>query len=443
MTPVSPAREAAATLLFKWEKEKAFADILYRSYVKDTDMDPRDVALTGFLFYGAVENLMLEDYLIASVSKFRLKKIHPKVLAILRLSVFQILFGEKLPLHAVLNDAVNLVARVNPQAKGFSNAVLRALSVYREEKPEIMAENEIERLSVLYSHPVELVALYAERLGLEECERMLQWNNSSPATEIRINTLKTDRASFENLMKEAGIACEFDPAIPEMGKLLSQTDVERSEAFREGLFTVQSKASYLAVLAGKPEKGETVIDVCSAPGGKSFLAAALMGNEGKIYSRDLYENKVTLIREGAKRLGITIIRAEQHDASVKDEKLVDKADLVICDVPCSGLGVISKKPDIKYKSMEDILFLPALQASILKASSSYVRKGGRIVYSTCTVNKAENEDIVDAFLKDNPEFIREEAEMPLNFETKNGERTLWPTRDATDGFYFCLLRRKG
>ena len=442
MTAVSPAREAAARLLFRWEKEKAYADILYRTYAKETDMDARDIALTGFLFYGAVENLMLEDYLIASVSKIRLKKIHPRVLAVLRVSVFQILFGEKLPLHAVLNDAVNLVGRINPQAKGFANAVLRALSVYRTRKPEIKTEDALERLSILYSHPKELVALYAGRLGLVECERMLAWNNASPATEIRLNTVRASADEAARALAEEGMEIERDPVLPELGKFPAQIDVESTKAFREGLFTVQSKASYLAALAGRPQKGETVVDVCAAPGGKSFAAAALMENQGRIFARDLYENKAALIREGAARLGIGIIDARAHDASETEQELVEKADLVIADVPCSGLGVISKKPDIKYKSMEAVSALPPLQLAILRASARLVKTGGRLVYSTCTVNQAENEDVVDHFLAENESFVREEAVMPHGFETVNGQRTLWPTRDATDGFYFCLLRRK-
>ncbi|MBQ2749511.1 MAG: 16S rRNA (cytosine(967)-C(5))-methyltransferase RsmB [Clostridia bacterium] len=442
MTPISPARLCACRLLFRWEKEDAYVDILFREAMEESDLSPRDKALAAFLLYGTVENLMYIDYLLAQTSTVRLKKIHPRVLCVLRVSVFQILFGKKLPLHAILNDAVSMVGKINPKAKGFCNAVLRKLSVYRDCEPVIEAEAEEERLSIRYSHPLPLVKLYRETMDLEECEAMLAWNNGTPPTEIRWNSLLGSKEALNESLASAGVTPEWDPDLPMCATLPGQVNVEEMEAFQKGMFTVQSRSSVLDVLAADPKPGDFVVDTCGAPGGKSFLAAMLMKNKGMIVTRDIYSGRVDAIREGIKRLGVKIMVPEVHDASVEDKVLSKKADLVICDVPCSGLGVISKKPDIKYKSMDGIEGLPALQKSILRAASGMVKPGGRLVYSTCTTNKHENEEVVEAFLAENPEFCREDAKLPAKYATKNGERLLLPTRDGMDGFYFCRMKRK-
>ncbi len=271
---------------------------------------------------------------------------------------------------------------------------------------------------------------------------MLAWNNGTPPTEIRWNSLLGSKEALNESLASAGVAPEWDTDLPMCATLPGQVNVEELEAFQKGLFTVQSRSSVLDVLAADPKPGDFVVDTCGAPGGKSFMAAMLMKNKGMIVTRDIYSGRVDAIREGIKRLGVKIMVPEVHDASVEDKVLSKKADLVICDVPCSGLGVISKKPDIKYKSMDGIEGLPALQKSILRATSGMVKPGGRLVYSTCTTNKHENEEVVEAFLAENPEFCREDAKLPAKYATKNGERLLLPTRDGMDGFYFCRMKRK-
>ncbi len=441
MNQMQDARSLASELLTRWEKERAYADILLRESLEKSALSQRDKALCAYLFYGTVENLILVDHLLAGASKYKLKKIHPRVLAILRVAVFQILFAEKLPLHAVLNEAVSAVRRVLPKAAGFSNAVLRTLSKYRTEPVRIEEEDPVRRLSILYSHPEELTGLLVRLFGEKDAEAYLRYDNSAPPSEIRVNRLKCSGEELEERFA-ADHTELIKTGLPGFYALAEQREITSFASFREGLFTVQSRASALSVMLGAPKEGEFVIDLCSAPGGKSFLAAELMHDRGVILSRDLYPGRVDLIREGAERLGITSIRAEVRDATEEDPENRGKADLVIADVPCSGLGVIAKKPDVKYKSMENIEALPELQLAILKRAAEAVRPGGRIVYSTCTVNPAENGEVVDRFLKEAPEYIREDAPMPERFETGNGERTLLPFRDGTDGFYFCRIRRK-
>ena len=441
MTDAQDARSLATELLIRWEKERAYADILLRESLAKSAMAGRDKALCAYLFYGTVENLTLVDYLLAGASKYKLKKIHPRVLAILRVAVFQILFAGKVPLHAVLNEAVNAVKRVLPKAAGFSNAVLRTLSRYRTEQPEIAEEDPVKRLSILYSHPEEITGLFCRLFGEKDAEAYLRYDNSAPPAEIRVNRLKCREAALEEAFQKEGAELQ-KTGLPGFYTLAGQREIAELAAFEEGLFAVQSRASALSVMLGAPREGEFVIDLCSAPGGKSFFAAELMQDKGSILARDLYPGRVELIREGAKRLGIGSIRAETRDARKEDPENRGKADLVIADVPCSGLGVIAKKPDVKYKSFEDIGALPALQLEILRRAGEAVRPGGRIVYSTCTVNPAENGEVVDRFLSENPEFTRENAPMPAGYAVKNGEKTLLPFRDGTDGFYFCRIRRK-
>ena len=441
MTDPQDARSLASELLVRWEKDRAYADILLREGLAESAMSGRDRALCAYLFYGTVENLMLIDCLLAGASRYRLKKIHPRVLAILRVAVFQILFAEKLPLHAVLNEAVNAVRRVLPKAAGFANAVLRSLSRYRTEPPQIGETDPVRRLSILYSHPEEITGLLYRTFGEKDTEAYLRYDNSAPPAEIRVNRLKCSESELEEAF--AGENTDLRAAgLPGFYTLAGQREIASFDAFRKGWFTVQSRASALSVLLGAPREGEFVIDLCAAPGGKSFFAAELMRDTGTVLARDLYPARTDLIREGASRLGIRSIRAETRDATEEDPEMRGRADLVIADVPCSGLGVIAKKPDVRYKSMEDIEELPELQLRILRRAGEAVRPGGRVIYSTCTVNPAENGEVVDRFLKENPDFRREDAPLPAGFRTENGEKTLLPFRDGTDGFYFCRIRRK-
>ena len=441
MNQTQDARTLASELLTRWEKEKAYADILLREGLEKSALPERDKALCAYLFYGTVENLYLVDHLLAGASRYKLKKIHPRVLAVLRVAVFQILFAEKLPLHAVLNEAVNGVRKIVPKAAGFANADRRTLSRYREEPPEIGEEDPVKRLSILYSHPEELTGLLIRLFGEEDAEAYLRYDNSAPPAEIRVNRLKCSEEELEETFEKENAEIRKTD-LPGFYTLAGQRDIASFEAFRKGLFTVQSRASALAVLLGAPREGEYVMDLCSAPGGKSFFAAERMGDSGRILARDLYPGRADLIREGARRLGISSIRAETRDAREEDPENRGKADLVIADVPCSGLGVIARKPDVKYKSMDDIEALPELQLGILRRAGEAVRPGGRIVYSTCTVNPAENGEVVDRFLKENPGFFREDAPLPGGYATENGEKTLLPFRDGIDGFYFCRIRRK-
>ncbi len=441
MKETPDARTLASDLLLTWEKEKAYADILLREALLHSDLSPRDKALAAFLFYGTVENLTLVDYLLQGVSRYKLKKIHPRVLAVLRVAVFQILFAEKIPLHAVLNEAVDAVRKILPRAAGFSNAVLRALSRYRAEKPVIGEDDPVKRLSIIYSHPEELTRLFLDLFGEADAEAFLRYDNSAPPTELRLNRLKGSGEELENALREEGAGFQKTD-LPGFYRMEGQKEVASLEAFRKGLFTVQSRASALAVMLGSPREGEYVIDLCAAPGGKSFFTAELMHDKGTVLSRDLHPGRAELIREGAERLGLTSIRAEARDACLPDPENRGKADLVLADVPCSGLGVIAKKPDVKYKSMENIRALPALQLEILKRAGELTRPGGRIVYSTCTVNPAENREVVEKFLAQNPAFHREDAPLPAGYAVENGEKTLLPFRDGTDGFYFCRIRRK-
>ncbi len=321
----------------------------------------------------------------------------------------------------------------NVRASGLVNGVLRSLS---RQKNTIPAP---ESLSVRYSCPEELTMLLQHAVGESGLEPLLRAQNEVPAVALQTNTLKISTGELQKLLSEQGAETSLHPFCPDC-LLLESGNPAELPAFRDGLFYVQDPASKLAVLAAGLKPGMRVLDCCAAPGGKSMAAAIAMEGRGEIVSCDLHGNKLRKIRESAERLGIGILEIEERDASRPKEEWLGSFDCVICDVPCSGLGVIRKKPDIRYKSLADVAGLPAVQKRILENSASYVRVGGLLLYSTCTILPEENGEIVSDFLANHPEFERRPWQLPLEPDLP-GELTLLPHVHGTDGFFFSLMRR--
>ncbi len=439
---ISGSREAAFAALLACQQQGAWSDQAIRSATKKWKLAPRDAALAANLCYGVVQNQMLLDFWVNHFSKTPAKKLDPQVLIALRLGLYQLHFLDRIPDNAAVNESVNLVKKYvkNKGASGLVNAVLRAFQ--RADAPPMPDKHDhLEQLSVRYSHPLPLVKLLNETLGGEGLNELLSHHNTPTDMVIQVNTLKTDSASLAALLAEQGVETELHPWLMDCLLVRKSGDLEQLSAFQEGLFYVQDCAAKLAALVGDPHPGDRVLDACSAPGGKSFACGIRMNNEGSILSRDLHENKLRRIQSGAKRLGLSCITTQAMDARIAEPDLDGRFQLVLADVPCSGLGIIRKKPDIRYKNLTETEGLPAIQMAILNQVASYVAPGGTLVYSTCTVLKRENECVVSAFLAQHPEFSLEPFQLPAPIGTTDGQLTLWPHLHGTDGFFIAKLRR--
>ena len=429
------ARAAALEVLERCRRNNAWSSATLDSVITKYSLDSRSAALASNISLGVMQNCTLCDYYIDYFSKS--SKIEPKVRDIMRAAVYQLLFMDRIPDNAAVNEAVNQAKSLGySRASGFVNAVLRKISKNKEALPEIPNYGTSDFLSVKYSQPKWLAEMIISEKDYDFAEAFLAANNTSPKTAIQVNTLKISREEFESKLTESGI--EFLPHewLPDC--LYVSGNVIAINGFSEGLFYVQDAAARCAVLAADLLDGMVVLDACSAPGGKSFAAAIDMHNCGSILSCDLHEKKLNLIKQGAERLGISIIRTESADARVKRS---EEFDAIIADVPCSGLGVIRKKPDIRNKKSDEISDLPEIQLAILRNLSDNLKVGGVFIYSTCTVLKNENENVVNAFLAENNCFATEDFTLPNGKASENGMYTFWPNVDGTDGFFVCKLRR--
>ena len=421
---MSTAREAALAALQKWRTNAAWSDAALNAAISRAGLDRRDAALASRICYGTLQNLALLDAVIDAWSSTPTRKLEPKVLDILRISVYQLRFLQQIPAHAAVNEAVALCKKSGcGRAAGLVNAVLRRVSERADALPPL-PEGEAERLSVLYSHPRWLVDLLLLEHDGAFVEAFLRTNNEIPPVCLQTNTLKTMTSDLLQTLTEAGFPCENHPALPD-ALVCAGGDLAGTEAFRNGEFYIQDAAARMAVLSAGIQPGMTVLDACAAPGGKSFAAAIQMQNTGSIRACDLHENKLKRIREGAERLGVTILETAACDA----RQQTGSYDVVLADVPCSGLGVIRKKPEIRYKEPAPLENLPTLQGEILSCLADCVKPGGVLLYSTCTILRRENEGVAEAFLAKRSDFSCEET------------RTLWPHIDGTDGFFICKLRR--
>lgn len=422
---ISSPRKIAFDVLQDVHINKSYANLSLKGKLKN--QKPIDASFVTRIVFGVLQNKLYIDYYIKKYTNG--KKIKPKIMDILRIGVYQILFMDKVPDRSAVDESVKITKQLKLQSLApFVNGVLRNISRDKENLEHINADSKAEYLSIKYSHPLWLV----EKLMSEfsDIEPILKANNENAPIICRVNTLKTNT---EDILKKLENATKCD----ENAVVLTKTgDITELEVFKTGEIYVQDLASQFAIKVLEPKPNSIMIDCCSAPGGKSFLSAQYMENKGEIYSFDIHSHKLELIEKTADRLGINIIKTKEKDASIYDENLEQKADFVLCDVPCSGLGIIRRKPEIRYK--EDISSLPEIQSKILENCSKYVKKGGVLVYSTCTIISDENQNIVENFLKNNAEFALED--FVLDGKTQNMV-TLLPHINNSDGFFIAKLRR--
>ena len=434
------ARETALNALIACRKDGAWSNGVLKEYIQRDRLDSRDAALATRLCYGVLQNRQKLDYYLQQLLRGKLKDLHPVIRDILHLGLYQIFELDKIPDSAAVNESVTLAKKYNrnPKAASLVNGVLRnAVRSQGELKTPVSYADK-------YSHPDALISLLKANLPKGKLEPMLIANNASPETVVQVNTLRITAPELMLRLEKEHVSAKPHGWMQDCLVLSGTGSLENLPSFQEGLFYVQDPAAKLSVLCAKlPKEDIIVLDCCSAPGGKSFAAAIAMEGRGQITSCDVHAHKTGLIENGAARLGLNNITARQQDATANVPEWVEAMDVVIADVPCSGLGIIRKKPDIRYKNLEELKDLPGLQLAILENQSAYVKKGGVLLYSTCTVLKAENEDVVHAFLAKHDDYYLEPLELPDVFpKNETGMLTLIPGEYDTDGFFICRLRRK-
>ena len=434
------ARSAALAVLERCRRTGAWSETVLNAEISRQSLSQRDAALAARLCYGVLQNTALCDYCIDLHSNIKTSRLEPKVLDILRLSVYQLLFLDKIPPSAAVNAGVELCKKLGyARAAGLVNAVLRRVAAQAGDPPPIPGAGTADYLAIRYSHPLWLVKELMDRLGYAEAEQFLAADNAPAPLTAQVNLLRTDCAS---LLTELGEKAVPHPWLPDCLLLEQAGNLTELPAFQAGKFYVQDAAARLSVMAAAPTPGMQVLDACAAPGGKSFSAAIMMENRGRILSCDLHEKKLTRLKAGAAQLGISIIDCRAMDARTPDPLLTARFDLIVADAPCSGLGVIRKKPEIRQKDPDELTGLPEIQSSILDGLSDCVAPGGVLLYSTCTIRQAENEDVVSRFVAEHRNFVPEGFTLPGPVgAVPDGMVTLWPHRHGTDGFFLCKLRK--
>lgn len=411
------AREVALKTIYAVEFEGAYSNMALKKSLAGSKLSSADKGLVTNLVYGVISRRLTLDFAISAYSKIKLKKISNYNLIILRMGIYQLMYMDKIPASAAVNESVKLAKKYVRASVGFINGILRSFIRGGIEIPQ-------EDLSVKYSFPKWLCDRWIEDFGTEFTEKLMAALCKSPKLTLRPNTLKISPEMLKKMLNNRGIKAELNGISIECGGF----DVSLDNLYKNGFYTPQDAAASQTAIALEPERGCTVIDMCAAPGGKTTHIAELMGNEGKILAFDVHAHKIKLIEENAKRLGIDIINVAEGDGTVFDKLLEESADRVLCDVPCSGLGIIRRKPDIKWNG-ECSEELNKIQRAILENGGRYLKRGGILVYSTCTVDRRENEEITMEFLKNHADFERV------------FEKTYYPHIDNTDGFYICKIKK--
>ena len=426
-------RYLAVKLLDKTFGSGSYSNLQLDSGLKGSDLDDRGKKLCSAVYYGVIERRITLDHIIGGLSSRPPEKLDSIVLNILRCGVYQIMYMDSVPDNAAVNESVALAKKFRKaSASGMVNAVLR--NFIRGGRELRLPENSGKALSVKYSAPEELVKSLTDDYGAEAAESFLAASLERPVTFMRLNPIRCTEEEF--LAALGGIKAE---KTADCCYAAESGDVTATEAFKKGYFHVQGLASQLCCQALAPTEKDTVLDICAAPGGKTFTMAELMGGKGQIYAFDLHEKRAELIRKGAERLGLANIKAAAGDATVFNPELPEFTK-ILCDVPCSGLGVIGSKPEIKYKSIADFAGLPDIQYKIVCNALNYLIPGGTLVYSTCTVRKAENEEVCERLLREHPEL--EAVELPEMLGKSFGAMATLMPPESGSGFFIAKFRKK-
>lgn len=456
---IDKTRELALKILYKIDKEKAYSNIVLNEMINQNkkELTNKDIGLISEIVYGTTTWRLTLDEIIKKYSKIKLKKISPWILNILRMGIYQIFFLNKIPKSAAVNESVNLAKRYgHKSSSNFVNAILRKVTV-KDYEEFFQLKDDIQRISITNSMPRWIIEELTKQLGdIKKVEEIAINSNLRPHLSIRINNLKT--AKNKNIEQELIKKLEEKNIEVKQGLLedflilKNAKNIENMEEFRQGLFTIQDETAGLIPIILNPNKTDLILDACSSPGGKTTYLAEMMGNQGLIEAWDIHEHRTKLVENTAKRLGLTNIETRVNDATIYNEKYKEKFDKILLDVPCLGLGVLKRKPDIKWqKSKEDVEEITKTQKQILENCSQYLKKGGELVYSTCSILKEENENIINDFLKVHENFYKEKINIEENKKIKNKEFfKKYITNDnclqvyqnkETDGFFICKLKK--
>lgn len=445
-------RKGAYRVLSKVLYEETYSNIALNEEIKRGDYGDKDLNLLTELVYGTVEKLMTLNYGIDHFSKVPTKKMDNATRLILQLGAYQVLFLDRVPDFAIANEAGKLAKVYASRSKGFINGVLRNMIRRKEEIPWPKKEKDfIEYLSVTYSYPKWLVQELLRFYSKDFTEELFAASSKNPPLYFRVNTLKINKEQLMEYMKEQGLEVEQSPLIAEALKVRGLKNITDFKPLKEGWVHIQDLSSMLVAKSLAPKPGEVVMDLCSAPGGKTTHIAQLMDNQGTVIARDIFSHKLQLIQAHSKRLGIDMIQTQKFSGEKLDEEYIGKADRVLVDAPCSGLGVLRRKPEIKYRlQKESLAELQKLQRTILENASKYVRPGGVLVYSTCTLHPMENQGITDKFLETHQDFMpvdlkierKTEFQQEPNLFTKAGEISVFPNKHEMDGFYIRKFQKK-
>ncbi len=432
---IDKTREIALKIVYKIDKEEAYSNIELNEQIKQNrkNLTEKDIGLISEIVYGVTTWRLTLDEIIKKYSKIKIKKISPWILNILRMGIYQIIFLDKIPKSAAVNESVNLAKRYgHASSSNFVNAILRKIEKNDYEE-FFKIEDDIERISKTTSMPKWIVEELMKSNDEKEVEQICKNSNIKPKVTIRVNTLKINKQELIERLKEKNTECkETAEKLDDFLILEKVKNIENVEEFKQGYFTIQDISAGQTAKILNPQPGELVLDACSAPGGKTTYMAELMKNKGKIEAWDIHEHRTKLVEQNAQRLGINIIETKVKDASLYDESLKEKFDKILLDVPCLGIGVIKRKPDIKWqRKPEDIEKITEIQKKILNNCSKYLKNNGTIVYSTCSILKDENEEVVNEFLKENSEYYIKPEET----------RNILPNQEE-DGFFICKIYKK-
>ena len=426
-------RKMALSSLVKSEASGSYTNLEINTSISRSNLSNADLRLYTLLYLGTIEKKIYLDYIIEKYSKIKLSEIELDTKCLLRMGLYQLIFCDKIPDYSAVSESVSLA---NKKSKGFVNAILR--SFLRDNKQVKLPKDKWERLSVEYSIPKGIIDILINSYGEDIAYQICTCEKRSSPLSLRVNTLKTTKNELLEALKNKGVDAKFSEIAKDV--ILCSTQIsEIKEILEKGLAFVQDESSKIATEIFDPKPNEKILDACACPGGKSFSTSIDMENKGLVISCDLHASKLKLIKDGAMRLGISIIEAKEQNGKENVDKFVDAFDRVLVDAPCSGEGML-KKPDIKYKSIESIENLPTVQYEILNNCKNYVKKGGILVYSTCTINKEENEGNVNRFLRENPTFKPVDF-LVGNIKSEGGYYTFLPHRDKTDGFFVAKMVR--
>ncbi|WP_411334974.1 16S rRNA (cytosine(967)-C(5))-methyltransferase RsmB [Metabacillus indicus] len=440
-------RETALETLLMIEKNQAYSHLLLNSMIKKHGVKEIDIPLLTEIVYGTLQRRDTLDFYLAPFIK-NAKKTEQWVQNLLRLSVYQMVYLDRVPERAVFHEAVEIAKhRGHKGIASFVNGILR--SIQRQGLPSTAEiKDEAERIAVETSFPLWLVKRWISQLGAADAKKMCEATLTPPSVSARVNFMKNTRGELMEQLLAKGFQIEDGDLTADAIKSLKGSLVQ-TEEFKEGRFTIQDESSMLVARTLAPEKGDAVLDACAAPGGKSTHIAEILENTGTVYSLDLHKQKVSLITEQAERLGLTNIKTEAMDSRKVHERFKNEQfDKILVDAPCSGLGVVRRKPDIKYtKSAEDVKRLSQIQLEILSSAAPLLKKGGTLVYSTCTIDSEENGQVVDKFLAEHSEFELDSAMADRLPEAAKpyadgGQVQILPHYFGTDGFYIASLRKK-